>query len=67
MQRPRPVNLMTPQESRALGWAAESRDKDGHLVTQHAPFESFIEMIDYIRKERNSGHTVTIWPHESGV
>lgn len=34
MQNPSPINLMTPAESRALGWQAESRDADGHLCTQ---------------------------------
>ena len=62
MKDPKPINFMTPQESRARGWQAESRDEDGHLCTQHAPFESDVEMLEYIREENKRGLTVTIWP-----
>lgn len=61
MRNPRPVNLMTPDESRSLGWAAESRDSDGHLMTQHAPFESRAERLAYIAEEAKRGHDVTIF------
>ncbi|NRB19945.1 MAG: hypothetical protein HRU33_20960 [Rhodobacteraceae bacterium] len=62
MQNPFPVNLMTPAESRSLGWAAESRDADHHLVTQHASFENDAELTSYIREETQRGMTVTVWP-----
>jgi hypothetical protein len=53
---------MTPQESRALGWAAESRDEDGHLCTQHAPFSTAAELAEYVAGETQRGLTVTVWP-----
>ena len=62
MRDPRPVNLMTPAESRALGWQAESRDPDGHLVSQHAPFSSDALLAEYVREQTMDGNTVTIWP-----
>lgn len=65
MENPRTVNLMTPAESRALGWQAESRDADGHLVSQHAPFDDDEEMGNYVRDETARGNTVTIWPQAS--
>jgi len=65
MENPKRVNLMSPEESRALGWQAESRDADGHLVSQHAPFEDGSEMASYVRDETARGNTVTIWPQAS--
>ena len=62
MENPNLVNLQTPEEVRALGWQAESRDDDGHLCTTHAPFESAKEMYDYISEELERGKAVTIWP-----
>lgn len=62
MKNPMPINLMTHEESRALGWQAESRDADGHLMSQHAPFEADSEIAEYVRVEIERGMTVTIWP-----
>lgn len=62
MKNPKPVNLMTPEESRARGWKAESRDNDGHLVTQHAAFDSSLDLLEYVYAENARGMTVTIWP-----
>ena len=62
MKNPSPVNLMTPAESRALGWQAESRDEVGHLITQHAPFHSDEDLIEYVNEQTAEGRTVTIWP-----
>ena len=62
MKDPMPINLMTPQESRARGWQAESRDDDGHLCTQHAPFDDDAEMLNYVKEEIARGKSVTIWP-----
>lgn len=66
MDNPSPVNLQSPAEVRAAGWAAESRDDEGHLMTSHAPFESDVEMVEFICEELARGHMVTIWPHEKG-
>ncbi len=62
MKNTRPVNLMTPEQSRAGGWQAESRDGDGHLITQHSPFEDAETIAQYVREETGRGLTVTIWP-----
>lgn len=64
MQSPKPVHLMTPEESRALGWAAEERDSDGHLISQHAEFDSDNDIAWYVREAMKRGGTVTIWPHQ---
>lgn len=65
MRNPHPVNLMTPEESRAGGWQAESRDPDGHLISQHAPFDGDDDIIWFVRTETERGNTVTIWPATS--
>ena len=62
MENPNPVNLMTPEESRSLGWAAEARDDDGHLMNQHGQFENDAFMAHYIREAIQEGWTVTVWP-----
>lgn len=36
MKNPSPVNLTTSAEIEALGWAAEARDGDGHLISTQA-------------------------------
>ncbi len=64
MKNPDQINLMTPAESRAKGWGAEERDSDGHLLSQHAPFETDDDIIWYVREAMKRGGTVTIWPHE---
>ena len=66
MQNPDPINLMTPEKSRDLGWAAEARDSDGHLCSQHAPFDDDSLLIHYVRQCVDKGQTVTIWPHPIG-
>jgi hypothetical protein len=55
---------MTPEKSRSLGWAAEARDADGHLMNQHAPFSDDAIMVHYIREAIDAGWTTTIWPVE---
>lgn len=62
MKDPNPINMLTPEESRARGWAAESRDADGHLISQHAPFEAVSDLEWYVRECTTRGQTVTIWP-----
>lgn len=62
MENPSPVNLLTPEESRAGGWQAEARDGDGHLMSQHPPFENDMQLGSYVREETALGYTVTIWP-----
>lgn len=36
MKKPNPVNLTASAEVEALGWAAEARDSDGHLISTQA-------------------------------
>ena len=36
MKNPNPVNLITSAEIEMLGWAAEARDGDGHLISTQA-------------------------------
>ena len=62
MKNPSPVNLMTPEETRALGWQAECRDADGHLTRTHAPFASDEDIVWLVREALEHGDTVTIWP-----
>ena len=62
MKNPNKVTPRTPQESRAKGWAAESRDDDGRLCTLHTQFETDCKMLKYICEERTRGKTVTIFP-----
>ena len=61
---PKPIHLMTPEESRKRGWMAEERDVDGHLLSQSAGFETDEDIIWYVRAAMERGGTVTIWPHE---
>ena len=67
MKNPFPVNTQTPEEVRAAGWQAESRDNDGHLCTTHAQFESAREMREYISEELARGNSVTIWPERKAT
>ena len=62
MRDPWPINLTTPEQSRAAGWQAESRDADGHLMTHHAPFDGPEDLAAYVMEEAARGHTVTVWP-----
>ena len=64
MQNPMQINLTTPEESRAQGWAAEERDTDGHLLSQHVDFEDDESIVWYVREAMKRGGTVTIWPHD---
>lgn len=57
-----PVNLAQPEEIRAAGWQAESRDGDGHLCRTHVPFESDEDIVWFVREGLSHGETVTIWP-----
>lgn len=61
---PMPVNLMTPEQVRAAGWQAESRDSDGHLMRTHAPFAANDDegIVWMVREALEHGETVTIWP-----
>ncbi len=65
MKNPNPINLTTPEEVRAQGWAAEVRDVDGHLIRTHAPFESDDDIVWLVREAMEHGDTVTIWPKEA--
>ena len=67
MKNPNPINLMTSEEARKLGWQAESRDPDGHLISLHAPVEASDETIaEWIVECTSRGETVTFWP-EAGA
>lgn len=66
MKDPNPIHLLTPSESRARGWTAEARDSDGHLMSQHAPFDTVSDMAEYVVAANSRGHTVTIWPMKLG-
>lgn len=61
MQDPKPINLMTTSEVRALGWRAEARDEDGHLISMHAAFGSNESLGDYLRESAKHGEHVTIF------
>lgn len=60
MKNPSPINLTTNAEFAAHGWAAVSRDADGHAMSCHAPFEDDLERLEYIADEALRGCTVTI-------
>lgn len=63
MENPNPVNLTTTDEMKSLGWIAESRDADGHLISCHAPFDEGDEGIaDWILERTCDGETVTFFP-----
>ena len=63
MKDPMPINLTTSEEIRALGWQAESRDADGHLLATHVPFGDDDEgIVWFVRETTSRGETVTIWP-----
>jgi hypothetical protein len=62
MKNPMPINLSTPEQVRASGWQAESRDSEGHLASCNAPFDTDEDIAWFVREETARGNTVTIWP-----
>lgn len=62
MQNPKAVNLIASPEVRRAGWAAEARDRDGHLMTTHFDFAGRNSLWDYYRECMSEGWTITIWP-----
>lgn len=60
MKDPRPVNLMTTDEVRKLGWMMESRDGDGHLVSMLSPNVSKKDVAKFVAEEQAAGNTVTM-------
>lgn len=62
MKNPNPVNLQTPEEIRALGWLAEARDSDGHVMTVISPQASDETLGEFMRECTAEGWTVTAWP-----
>jgi hypothetical protein len=62
MKSPNVVNLWTSEKVRSLGWGAEARDADGHLMNTHIPFSSDDERNRYIGESLAEGWTVTLWP-----
>lgn len=67
MQNPMPVNLITQDKVRSLGWAAEARDQDGHLhstqawITQIAPHENAVRLAEFII-EYATDCAITLFP-----
>lgn len=61
MKDPKPINLLTTAEVRELGWRAEARDDDGHLISTHAGFETDRSMIEYLKESFRHGESVTIF------
>lgn len=62
MKDPKPVNLWTTEYSRSLGWQAESRDDDGHLISLHAPIDKNDDIAEWIVECLKAGETVTFYP-----
>lgn len=60
MKNPAPINLTADAEFAAQGWAAVSRDADGHAMSCHAPFDDDLERLEYIAAEALFGCTVTM-------
>lgn len=67
MRDPKPVNLWTPDEVRAAGWAAEARDADGHLMSFVAP--GYLHSV--VDEWREEGWAITVFgapkPAEGGA
>lgn len=61
MKNPSPIHLTTDEEFAAHGWAAVSRDADGHAMGCHAPFDSLAERNGYIDQEAARGCTVNFF------
>lgn len=59
---PNKINLMTSEEVRSQGWQAESRDKDGHLLSTHVPFTTNADIVWFVREALEMGATITVWP-----
>ena len=58
---PKPINLMTPEEAQALGWAGEARDADGHLISTTAPDRSPMNLGEWVLEWVSEGCTVTMY------
>ena len=67
MKNPNPVNMSTQDEIRKLGWAAEARDSDGHLLSTRAwlkqsePNENALGLAEFIT-DYSSDSVITIFP-----
>lgn len=63
MKDPWPIHLTTTEEIKAQGWAAESRDSDGHLLSTTAPIEADdCTVLEWIIDCTKRGETVTFFP-----
>lgn len=60
-RNPKPINLVTTDEARASGWAAEACDADGHLMTTHAPFSGDAEFMRYANECEAEGWDLTVF------
>lgn len=67
MRNPNPVNMIDQDKVRSLGWAAEARDKDGHLISTQAwlaqmpPHERAVSLAEFIT-EYATDCQITIFP-----
>jgi hypothetical protein len=67
MQNPYPINMMDQDEVRSLGWAAEARDKDGHLIStcawlaQMSPHLRAVILAEFVT-EYATDCTITVFP-----
>lgn len=65
MKDPMPINLASTETIRSNGWAAESRDADGHLTSCHAPFDGDDSIVEWIIECTARGETVTFFPRQT--
>lgn len=61
MKDPYPINLMTRDEVRKLGWAGEARDQDGHLISTTALDQHDTDINRWILEMTERGCTVTFF------
>lgn len=67
MKNPNPINLMTTKEVQDLGWAAEARDRDGHLIStvgflDDVPINENLKSLgEFIAECEAEGHVVQVF------
>lgn len=68
MKDPMWINLKTQDEMRTEGWAAESRDADGHLISCHIAFDADdASIVNWVAECTAAGETVTFFPKSGWV
>lgn len=58
------MNEVTLAQTRAAGWQAEARDRDGHVVWHHRPQMTDRDIAWFTHVATARGATVTIWPDQ---